>query len=85
MRRFLSTIRKIIGLALGLCVAGILIALEWPDVTSSADNLGLGRHVLDVLWLDLAIGFAIGFPFLWLGDKLSPDDSDESAHAATSE
>jgi hypothetical protein len=85
MRRFLSIILKVIGLALGLGVVGLLIALEWPDAASGADHTMLGRHVLDVVWLDLLIGLAIGFPFLWLADKLCPDGSDASADAATSE
>jgi hypothetical protein len=76
MRRFRSIILKIVGLALGLGVVGLLIG---------SDNMRLGRHVLDVVWLDLLIGFAIGFPFLWLADKLSPDGSDASADTATSE
>ena len=75
MRRFRSIILKIVGLALGLGVVGLLIG---------SDNMRLGRHVLDVVWLDLLIGFAIGFPFLWLADKLSPDRSDASADTATS-
>jgi hypothetical protein len=85
MRRFRSIILKTVGLALGLGVVGLLIALEWSDAASGADNMRLGRHVLDVVWLDLLIGFAIGFPFLWLADKLSPDGSDASADTATSE
>jgi hypothetical protein len=83
MRRFLSFILRIAGLVLGLGVVGILIALEWPDATSSADHTRLGRHILDVLWLDVLIGLTIAFPFLWLGDKLSPNGP--SAHATTSE
>jgi hypothetical protein len=85
MRRFLSIILKVAGLALGLGVVALLIALEWPDAASAADKTRLGRHILDVFWLDLLIGLAIGFPFLWLGDKLSPDGLDTSANAATTE
>ena len=85
MRRFLSTILKIAGLALGLGVVALLIALEWPDAASSADQTMLGRHILDVVWLDILIGLAIGFPLLWLGDKLSPDSSDAGVADATSE
>jgi hypothetical protein len=84
MRRFLSIILKIAGLAHGLGVVALLIALEWPDAASSADNTRLGRHILDVFWLDWLIGLTIGFPFLWLANKLSPDGSDASADAATS-
>ena len=85
MRRFLSIIPKITGLAFGLGVLALLIALDWPDAANAANDTRLGRHILDVFWLDLLIGLAIGFPFLWLADKLSPDGSDRGADAATTE
>jgi hypothetical protein len=85
MRRLLSIILKIAGLALGLGVVGVLIALEWPDAASSADHAMLGRHILDVVWLDLLIGLAFAFPFLWIGDRISPDGSDTNVHAAMPE
>jgi hypothetical protein len=82
MRRLLSTFLTIAGIGLGLCAVGILIALEWPDATSDAWAV---RGISGIFALDVLVGIAISWPFLWIADKLSPQNSADNTRATTTE
>jgi hypothetical protein len=83
MRQTLSNILRIGGLALGIGAGVLVIALQWPDVMSDLHNIKADRHVFRMFTSGIMLASLIGWPFLWVADKLSPapsSDGDGVAH-----
>jgi hypothetical protein len=78
MRQALSNILRIGGLALGIGAGVLVIALQWPDVMSDLHNAKADKHVFRMFTSGILLASLIGWPFLWVADKLSPERSSDS-------
>lgn len=85
MRRVLSTISRLAGVALGLAAGGILIALQWPDMMGDLYGANSFRHFIRMFISGILLGSLICWPFWWVADKLCPQEASDSADTATPE
>jgi hypothetical protein len=81
MRDTVSTVFRYAGLALGLVAGGLLIALQWPDVTSDLHNVKAVRHIVGMFTGGIVLACIVGWPFWWAADRLSPGDETHGADA----
>jgi hypothetical protein len=82
MRQALSTILRLTGFVLGLAAGGILIALQWPDVTADLYSANAFRHFVRMFIVGILFGSLIAWPFWWVAGKLFPEGSGDSADIA---
>ena len=83
MRQAFSTTFGLTGVVLGVAAGGLLIALQWSDVMGDLQSAKALRHIAGMFTSAILLAGLVGWPFWWLADKLSPEDSDEGADAAT--
>jgi hypothetical protein len=64
MRPALATILRLIGFALGLAAAGLLIALQWPDMMADLYSANAFRHFVRMFIVGILSGSLIAWPFI---------------------
>jgi hypothetical protein len=84
MRRILSTIVRLTGLALGVAAGGIFVALMWPDMMNDLYSAKALRHFIGMFTMGIVLAYLINWPFGWVADKLSPQGDSNSADVENS-
>jgi hypothetical protein len=70
VRKTLSLLLTLTGVALGLAASAGVVALIWPDLDIYAANAI--RTVPRTFILAILVGVGASWPFLWLADRISP-------------